>query len=164
MPQNLWSKLMKAVRFTEYGSPDVLQLQEVEKPVPQDNQVLIKVQAASVNPVDHHRMAGPIVIRLVTREFRHPKDPSIGTDVAGWVEAVGKSVTQFKPGDAVFGVAQGAFAEYVCAGEHKLTRKPDNVSFEQAAAAPVAGFTALQGLRDKGHIQAGQKVVINGAS
>jgi len=155
---------MKAILFTKYGSPEVLQLTEVEKPTPKDNQVLVKVHAASVNPLDWHSMRGPLVLRLMNGGLLKPKNTSLGVDIAGRVEAVGKSVKQFQPGDAVFGVAKGAFAEYVCAAEHKLALKPDNVSFEAAAAVPVVAFTALQALRDKGRIQPGQKVLINGAS
>ena len=156
---------MKAIVYTKYGSPDVLQFKEVEKPEPKDNQVLVKVHAASANALDWRRFEfSPILARLVEGGLLKPKDTSMGADVAGRVEAVGKSVTQFKPGDAVFGVAKGAFAEYVCAAEHKLALKPDNISFEVAAAVPVAAFTALQALRDKGRIQPGQKVLINGAS
>jgi NADPH:quinone reductase-like Zn-dependent oxidoreductase len=155
---------MKAIVYTEYGSPDVLQLKEVEKPTPKENQVLVKVHAASVNPLDWHSMRGPLVLRLMNGGLLKPKNTSLGVDIAGRVEAVGKSVKQFQPGDAVFGVAKGAFAEYVCAAEHKLALKPDNVSFEAAAAVPVVAFTALQALRDKGRIQPGQKVLINGAS
>lgn len=157
-------KPMKAFVFTEYGPPEVLQLKEVERPVPDDNQVLVKILAASVNPVDYHRMRGPLVIRLINRELRQPKTTSLGVDIAGRVEAVGRSVTQFQPSDAVFGVCSGGFAEYACAAESKLVLKPANVSFEAAAAVPVAAFTALQGLRDTGQIQAGQKVLIQGAS
>ena len=155
---------MKAILFTKYGSPEVIQLTEVEKPTPKDNQVLVKVHAAAVNPLDWHRMRGPLVLRLMNGGLLKPKNTSLGVDIAGRVEAVGKSLKQFQLGDAVFGVAQGAFAEYVCAAEHKLALKPDNVSFEAAAAVPVVAFTALQALRDKGRIQPGQKVLINGAS
>lgn len=154
---------MKAIVYPNYGPPDVLEFQEVEKPTPKDNQVLVKVHAASVNALDYRPLMSPLISRLVRGGWLKPKDTSIGVDVAGTVEAVGVSVTQFKPGDAVFGVAPGAFAEYVRAGESKLALKPDNVSFESAAAVPVAGFTALQALRDKCKVQAGQKVLINGA-
>jgi NADPH:quinone reductase-like Zn-dependent oxidoreductase len=166
---------MKAAVYSRYGPPDVLQIKDVEKPVPKDNEVLIEVRAASVNPLDAGLMKGGG--RIVTG-LRKPKDARLGVDVAGQVEAVGRSVTQFKPGDGVFGVCisdpqapilrvwipQGAFAEYACAPESVLVMKPDNVTFEQAASAPVAAFTALQGLRDKGQIQPGQKVLINGAA
>ncbi len=156
---------MKAILYTKYGSPDVLQLMDVEKPVPKDNQVLVKVHAASVNALDWRRFEfSPILARLVGGGLLKPKNTSMGVDVAGQVEAVGSKVTEFKPRDEVFGVAPGAFAEYVCAGETKLALKPANVSFEAAAAVPIAAFTALQGLRDKGQIQPGQKVLIDGAS
>jgi NADPH:quinone reductase-like Zn-dependent oxidoreductase len=158
---------MKAIVYHNYGSSDVLKYEEIEKPAPKDDEVLIKVRAASVNPLDWRMMKGvPLVARKL---FRLPK-PSItqpgrpGRDVAGQVEAVGRNVTEFKPGDEVFGVCNGAFAEYACASESKLVMKPDNVTFEQAAAVPVAAVTALQGLRDKGQIRAGQKVLINGAA
>lgn len=156
---------MKAILYTKYGPPDVLQLQEVEKPMPKDYQVLVKVHAASVNALDWRPFTMPsIPIRLMSGGLSKPKDPSVGVDVAGQVEAVGTKVTAFQPGDFVFGVAPGAFAEYVCNSESKFALKPANVSFEEAAAVPVAAFTALQGLRDKGQIQAGQKVLIDGAS
>jgi NADPH:quinone reductase-like Zn-dependent oxidoreductase len=156
---------MKAILYTKYGPPDVLQLQEVEKPMPKDHQVLVKVHAASVNALDWRPFTMPsIPIRLMSGGLSKPKDPSVGVDVAGQVEAVGTKVTAFRPGDFVFGVAPGAFAEYVCNSESKFALKPANVSFEEAAAVPVAAFTALQGLRDKGQIQAGQKVLIDGAS
>lgn len=155
---------MKAIVLTQYGSPDVLELKEVEKPTPKDNQVLIRVHAASVNPADLYGIRGHIVIRFMNGGLLKPKTTSVGVDVAGRIEEVGKTVTQFQPGDAVFGVAKGAYAEYVCCAEHKLALKPDNVSFEAAAATPVVAFTALQALRDKGNIRAGQKVLINGAS
>ena len=156
---------MKAILFTEYGSPDILQFKDVEKPVPGDNEVLIKVYAASANPLDWHSMRGaPIVARL---EFglQKPRDPRLGADVAGRVEAVGKNVTQFKIGDEVFGdIFKGSFAEYACTSDKLLAAKPVNSSYEAAAAVPVAALTALQGLRDKGQIRSGQKVLINGAS
>jgi len=156
---------LKAVIWTQYGSPDVLQLQEVEKPSPKDHQVLVKVHAASVNALDWRPFTMPsIPIRLMSGGLSKPKDPSVGVDVAGQVEAVGSKVTAFQPGDFVFGVAPGAFAEYVCNSESKFALKPANVSFEEAAAVPVAAFTALQGLRDKGQIQARKKVLIDGAS
>jgi NADPH:quinone reductase-like Zn-dependent oxidoreductase len=155
---------MKAIRFTKYGSPDVLQLTEVEKPAPNENQVLIKVHAASANPLDWHRLRGePFLVRMGEGVLK-PKNQKLGADVAGQVEAVGSSVTEFQPGDEVFGVCSGSFAEYALAGERKLALKPANLSFESAAAVPVAAFTALQGLCDKGQIQAGQKVLINGAA
>src|SRR3990172_465770 len=156
---------MKAIVYEKYGPPEVLQLKEVEKPTPKDNQVLVKVHAASVNALDWRRFTmTSILIRLMDGGLLKPKNTSLGVDLAGRVEAVGATVKQFQPGDEVFGVAPGAFAEYVCAGETKLALKPANLSFEAAAAVPVAAFTALQGLRDKGQIQPGQKVLICGAS
>src|SRR3989449_4686899 len=155
---------MKAIAYHNYGSPDVLKYGEIEKPAAGDNEVLVKVRAASVNPLDWHFMRGmPYVMRMGSG-LRQPKDTRLGVDAAGQVEAVGRNVTQFKSGDEVFGSCQGAFAEYACASERKLAMKPDNVTFEEAASVPVAAITALQSLRDKGKIQAGQKVLINGAS
>ncbi len=155
---------MKAAVYTRYGPPDVVQITDVEKPVPKDDEVLIKVRAASVNPLDSHLMKGkPYVGRLLFGLLK-PKITRPGVDVAGRVEAVGRNVTQFKPGDEVFGSCRGAFAEYVCTSESKLVMKPQNVTFEQAASAPVAAFTALQGLRDNGKIRPGQKVLIHGAA
>jgi NADPH:quinone reductase-like Zn-dependent oxidoreductase len=157
-------KRMKAIVFRKYGSPDDLTIEEIEKPTPGDDQVLIRVRAASVNPLDWHYMRGkPYIIRLEAG-MRKPKDTRLGADVAGEVEAVGRNITQFKPGDAVFGGCWGAFAEYVCTSESALVMKPDNLTFEQAASASVAAFTALQGLRDKGGIKPGMKVLINGAA
>jgi NADPH:quinone reductase-like Zn-dependent oxidoreductase len=154
---------MKAIVHTQYGPPDVLQFTEVAKPSPKDNEVLIKVRAASVNPADRYMMRGmPWISRIPG--LRTPKDKRLGADVAGQVEAVGGNVTQFKPGDEVFGVGRGAFAEYVCALEDKLAPKPANSSFEDAAALPIAAITALQGFRDKGRIQRGHKVLVDGAS
>jgi NADPH:quinone reductase-like Zn-dependent oxidoreductase len=156
---------MRAVVYTEYGPPDVLQFTEVAKPTPKDDEVLIRIRAASVNPLDWHLMRGkPLFARLIIGGLRKPKITRPGRDVAGQVEAVGRNVTQFKPGDEVFGACRGAFAEYACTSESALVMKPDNVTFEQAASVPVAAFTALQGLRDKGQIQPGQKVLINGAA
>ncbi len=151
---------MKAVIHTRYGSPDVLEFKEVAKPVPNDVRgVLVKIHASSVNPADYYQMGAPFIIRLVMRGgMRKPKDPRLGTDMAGKVEAVSKTVTQFKPGDEVFGVANGSYAEYATAREDRLALKPANSSFEEAAAVPIAGLTALQALRDKGGIQPGQKV------
>jgi NADPH:quinone reductase-like Zn-dependent oxidoreductase len=157
---------MKAVVRPQYGSADVLQFTDVAKPAPRDNEVLIKLCAASVNPLDLFHMSGAPWNRRIPG-LRTPKFPILGCDVAGQVEAVGKNVKQFQPGDKVFGVtgfAGGGFAEYVCAQEEKLALKPVNRSFEEAAAVPIAALTALQGLRDKGHIQPGQKVQIDGAS
>jgi NADPH:quinone reductase-like Zn-dependent oxidoreductase len=155
---------MKAAIYTSYGPADVVRIAEVAKPVPRDNEVLIKVRAASVNPFDWRLMKGePRLLRLAFG-LRKPRSGRPGVDVAGEVKAVGSKVTQFKPGDAVFGACRGAFAEYVCTAESKIAKKPDNVTFEQAASVNVAGLTALQGLRDKGNIQPGSKVLINGAS
>ncbi len=159
---------MKAVVYTKYGSPDVLELKEVEKPTPKDNDVLIKIHAAATNPADWHLMrAEPFLARLENGLLK-PKNTRLGADVAGLVEAVGRNVTQFQVGDEVFGElplnALGSFAEYVCANEEFLALKPVKLTFEQAAAVPLAAFTALQGLRDKGQIKPGQKVLINGAS
>jgi len=157
---------MKAVVYTDYGSPDVLQIRDIKKPVPNDDQILIKVRAVSVNPLDWHFIEGtPYIMRALGVGLRKPKDPRLGVDMAGQVEAVGKNVTQFKPGDEVFGGRNGAFAEYVCArADRAVALKPANITFEQAASVPIAAITALQGLRDKGHVQPGQKVLINGAS
>ncbi len=161
---------MKAIICPKYGSPDVLQLREVVKPAPQEDEVLIKIHAASINARDWRFMrANPFFIRLVPGGFLQPKNKILGADVAGWVEAVGRNVRQFKPGDEVFGylpssTGRGTFAEYVCAEENLITLKPANLTFEQAATVPEAAMTALQGLRDNGNIQPGQKVLINGAS
>src|SRR5580765_9103554 len=153
---------MKAIRFCEYGSPDVLKFEDVEKPVPNDDQVLIKVRAASLNFIDPGVMRGPWPLRLVSG-LRKPEKTGLGNDVAGQVETVGKNVTLFKSGDEVFGVARPSLAEYACARERALVIKPANVIFEQAGSVAWAGFTALQGLR-QGNIQPGQKVLINGAT
>jgi NADPH:quinone reductase-like Zn-dependent oxidoreductase len=155
---------MKAIVYTQYGPPDVLQFTDVEKPVPKDNEVLVKVFASSVNPLDWHFMRGAPYFVRIGAGLRKPKVTRLGVDMAGQVEAVGRSVTTFKPGDEVFGACRGAFAEYVCVLEDKLAPKPANISFEDAAAVPVAAISALQGLRDKGRIQRGQKVLIDGAS
>ncbi len=159
---------MKAIIYTEYGSPDVIQFKEVEKPTPKDDEVLIKVHAASVNAGDWHYLRGtPWLFRLACGLLK-PKNIFLGADVAGQVEAVGKNVTQFKSGDEVFGdlsaCGRGAFAEYVCASETALVLKPANLSFEEAAAIPVAAVTALHGLQSRTAIQPGQKVLVNGAS
>jgi NADPH:quinone reductase-like Zn-dependent oxidoreductase len=154
---------MKAIARTKYGPPEVLQFAEVEKPVPKDNEVLLKVCAASVNPVDLYCMRGAPLIRSLST----PKQKVLGCDIAGRVEKVGRNVTQFHPGDEVFGATGfggGGFAEFACAMEDKLALKPGNISFEDAAAVPIAAITALQGLRDKGRIQPGQKVLVEGAS
>jgi NADPH:quinone reductase-like Zn-dependent oxidoreductase len=161
---------MKAIICTKYGSPDVLQLQEVEKPAPQDDEVLIRIYAASINARDWRFMrAKPFFVRLMPGGFLQPKNKILGADLTGRVEAVGRNVRQFKPGNEVFGylpsaTGRGTFAEYVCANENAITLKPADLTFEQAAAVPLAAMTALQGLRDKGNIQPGQKVLINGAS
>jgi NADPH:quinone reductase-like Zn-dependent oxidoreductase len=155
---------MQAVVYHRYGSPDVLELQEIPKPTPAEDQVLIRVHAASVNPYDWHFLRGaPSFIRLFVG-MRRPKFPRLGADVAGIVEAVGAKVAQFKPGDVVFGTAKGSFAEYACAVASQLAVKPQGISFVQAACLPIAGTTALQGLRDKGKVQTGQTVLINGAA
>lgn len=154
---------MKAIVFHQYGSPDVLKCEEIPKPVPADDEVLIRVSAAAVNPIDRFYRGRPYLIRIMTG-LSKPKEKRLGFDVAGRVEAVGRNVTQLKPGDEVFGSCRGAFAEYACGPETSLTLKPDNVTFEQSAAAPAATLTALQGLRDQGRIQPGQKVLINGAA
>jgi len=155
---------MKAIVQYKYGSPDVLELREVEKPVVDDDSVLVRVRAASVNALDWHIMRGvPVVVRMM-EGLRKPKIPTRGVDVAGLVEEVGRNVTRFQPGDEVFGMRSAAFAEYVCGKEKNFVPKPAGLTFEQAAAVPVAAETALQGLRDKGQIRPGQKVLINGAS
>jgi NADPH:quinone reductase-like Zn-dependent oxidoreductase len=156
---------MKAISYNRYGSADVLKCEEVQKLAVGDNEVLIKVRAAAVNPYDWHFMRGePYPVRIAAGGLRKPKDSRLGADVAGEIAAVGRNITQFKPGDGVFGSCKGAFAEYACASESKLAIKPDNVTFEQAASVPIAAFTALQGLRDKGRLQPGQKVLVNGAA
>jgi NADPH:quinone reductase-like Zn-dependent oxidoreductase len=156
---------VKAILFPTYGPPDVLELTEIEKPAPNDNQVLIKVIAASANPLDWHRMRGEPFLARMGEGLRKPKNPKLGADVAGRVEVVGKNVTEFKPGDEVFGaIGAGSFAEYAIAREIRLALKPGNISFEAAAAAPVVGFTAIQGFRHAGGIRAGQKVLVNGAA
>jgi len=155
---------MKAVACPSYGPPDVLELTEIEKPTPKDDEVLVEVHAASVNAADWHIMRGkPSMMRLMGVGLLKPKNRILGSDIAGRVEAVGRNVKRFKPGDEVFGNTPGGFAEYVCAREDALVSKPANISFEEAAAVPLAAVTALQGLR-KGRIGPGQKVLINGAS
>ena len=156
---------MKAIVYCDYGVPN-LKFQEIEKPTPADDQLLVKVRAASVNPLDWHFVEGtPYFMRLMGVGLRKPKDTRLGVDFAGTVEAVGKNVTKFKPGDEVFGGRTGAFAEYVCVREGRaVALKPANITFEQAASVPIAAITALQGVRDKGKVQPGQKVLINGAS
>jgi NADPH:quinone reductase-like Zn-dependent oxidoreductase len=153
---------VRAIRYCDYGSPDVVKLDYVEKPVPTDNQVLIKVRAASLNAFDAYVIRDSWLGRLIFG-LRKPRDTRLGQDIAGQVEAVGKNVTQFKPGDEVFGISRGALAEYACTFERALASKPPNVSFEQAASLPLAGLTALQGLCE-GKIQPGQKVLVNGAT
>ena len=158
---------MRAIVYTEYGPPDVLQFTEVAKPTPKDDEVLIRIRAASVNALDWRLMrGGPYIVRILfgLRKPKIGRPGRPGRDVAGQIEAVGRNVTQFKPGDEVFGVCLGAFAEYACAIEDKLALKPANISFEDTAAVPVAAISALQGLRDKGRIQRGQKVLVDGAS
>jgi NADPH:quinone reductase-like Zn-dependent oxidoreductase len=161
---------MKAILCTKYGSPDVLQLKEIAKPAPKDDELLIKIHAASINSRDWRMMrANPFFIRLVPGGFLQLKNKILGADVAGRIEAIGNNVKQFQPGDEVFGylpsaTGRGTFAEYVCANENAITLKPANLTFEQAAAVPVAAMTALQGLRDNGNIQPEQKILINGAS
>ena len=157
--------LMKAVVYCDYGVPN-LKFQEIEKPTPADDQLLVRVRAASVNPLDWHFIEGtPYVMRAMGVGLRKPKDTRLGVDFAGTVEAVGKNVTRFKPGDEVFGGRTGAFAQYVSVRESRaVALKPANITFEQAASVPIAGITALQGVRDKGKVQAGQKVLVNGAS
>jgi NADPH:quinone reductase-like Zn-dependent oxidoreductase len=160
---------MKAIVYTKYGPPDVLQLQELEKPTPRENEVLVKIHAASVNALDWHMLTADIfLVRFMGGGLFAPKKNRLGADMAGRVEAVGSNVSQFRPGDAVFGDVEpfgsGAFGEYVAVPEKGLVLKPANLSFEEAAALPVAALTALQGLRDVGQIQPGQKVLINGAS
>lgn len=159
---------MKAIVYTKYGPPDVLQFKDVEKPTPRDDQILIEIHAASANPADWHLMrAEPFLARLQNGLLK-PKNTKLGADIAGRVEAAGRNITQFQVGDDVFGSLPldelGGFAEYVCANEDTVALKPANLTFEQAAAVPLAAFTALQGLRDKGQIQPGKNVLINGAS
>jgi NADPH:quinone reductase-like Zn-dependent oxidoreductase len=155
---------MKAIVITQYGSPDILEFKEVAEPAPSDNEVLVKIHAASANPLDWHRMrASPFFVRL-GEGLRKPKDPRLGADLAGRVEAVGTNVTQFEVGDEGFGAWTGSFAEYASVPENRVALKPSKSSFEEAAAIPVAAITALQGLRDKGQIQSGQQVLVNGAS
>ncbi|MCK5115847.1 MAG: NAD(P)-dependent alcohol dehydrogenase, partial [Candidatus Aegiribacteria sp.] len=156
---------MKAIVYTKYGSPDVLQFKDVEQPTHKDDEVLIEIRAASVNAYDWHFLTADIfLIRLMGGGLFKPKDSRLGADVAGRIETVGRNVKQFQPGDEVFGMVKGGFAEYASAPERALWLKPVNASFDEAAAIPMAAITALQGLRDEGHIQAGQKVLINGAS
>ncbi|HET7209781.1 MAG TPA: NAD(P)-dependent alcohol dehydrogenase [Terriglobales bacterium] len=156
---------MKAVVYHRYGLAGVLQLEDIPKPTPSDDEVLVRVRAASVNPYDWHLMEGkPFLIRLFGLGLLKPKDTRFGADVAGLVEAVGKNVAGFKPGDEVFGVCRGSCSEYACVTQSKLAKKPHNVTLAQAACGGIAAITALQGLRDKGRVQPGQKVLINGAA
>lgn len=166
---------MKAIVYDRYGPPDVLRLEEIDRPVPAASQMLVRVRAASVNALDWHFLTGLPYVGRVQFGLRRPKGDRLGADFAGEVESVGAGVTEFRPGDAVFGQVDGevaghrrlelgALAEYVCVSEYSVVAKPAGVSFEEAAAAPVAGLTALQGLRDQGRIQPGQQVLINGAS
>jgi len=155
--------LMRAIVYSHGASADVLKLEEIDKPLPADDEVLIKIRAAALNPLDYHFLRHTFIRRIMAK-LSKVKILKPGRDVAGEVEAVGRNVTQFKVGDEVFGGCNGAFAEYVCARESKLAIKPSKVSFEEAAATPVAGLTALQGLRDKAQLQPGQKVLINGAA
>lgn len=155
---------MKAIVCRQYGPPEVVTLEEIEKPVPGDGEVLLRIRAAAVNAMDTHMMRGkPAVTRLGTG-LKRPKRDRIGADVAGEVEAVGPGVTRFRPGDKVFGACRGSLAEYGCAAEKSLAAKPADLSFAAAAAVPVAGLTALQGLRDRGGISDGQRLLVNGAS
>jgi NADPH:quinone reductase-like Zn-dependent oxidoreductase len=154
---------MKAIVQERYGSPDFLELREVDKPAIEDHQVLVRVHASSVNPAEWYRVMGPFFVRPA-EGLRFPKRTSIGADLAGRIEAVGRDVKEFQPGDEVFGTSGGSWAEYAAAREVRLVRKPANLSFEEAAAVPVAALTALQALRDKGRVQPGQQVLINGAS
>ena len=159
------AKPMKAIVYCDYGVGN-LKFQDIEKPTPADDQLLVKVRAASVNPLDWHFVEGtPKIMRMMGVGLRKPTDTQLGVDFAGTVEAIGKNVTKFKPGDEVFGGRTGAFAQYVCVRESRaVALKPPNITFEQAASVPIAAITALQGLRDKGKVQAGQTVLINGAS
>jgi NADPH:quinone reductase-like Zn-dependent oxidoreductase len=154
---------MKAIVSRKYGPPDVLKLEDVQKPTAADDEILVRVRAASVNPLDRVYRGRPYLIRAMTG-WTKPKDVRVGRDVAGTVEAVGKNVTRFRPGDAVFGVARGAFAEHASAREDMLASKPANVSFEEAAATPIAAITALQALRDKARLEPGREILINGAA
>ncbi len=157
---------MKAIVYTKYGSPDVLQLKDIQKPAPKDDEVLVKIHAVSINAYDWHLLkADPFLVRMMGGGFLRPKNTILGADIAGRVEAVGSQVDQFQPGDDVFGdIGGGGFAEYACAREKLLAPKPSGLTFEQAAAVPMAALTALQGLRNQGQIRPGQKVLINGAS
>jgi len=156
---------MKAIIYGRYGSPDVLRLEEIEKPVPKDNEILVRVRAASLNAYDLHFVSGtPFLVRLMGAGLLKPKPKPLGADMAGTVEGAGPGVEQLKPGDEVYGCSHGSLAEYACGPEKRFAPKPSNLSFEEAAAVPMAALTALQGLRDKGKIRKGQSVLINGAS
>ncbi len=156
---------MKAIYRTRYGSADILELREIDKPSPKDNELLVKVHAASVNPWDWHVMRGdPFVVRLMGYGVVTPKHLVLGADMAGRVEAVGKDVTSFKVGDEIFGASVGAFAEYASIRESRAALKPTGLTFEDAAAVPIAGITALQAIRDHGRLQSGQQVLVHGAS
>jgi NADPH:quinone reductase-like Zn-dependent oxidoreductase len=156
---------MKAVVHCEYGTPDVLEVKDIEKPAPDDMQLLVRVRAASLNPLDGHMMRGMLLARLMGNGLRKPKDTRIGVDYSGVVEAIGKNVTQYKVGDEVFGGRNGALAQYICPrADRGIALKPANLTFEEAGSIAVAGITALQGLRDIGHVGTGQKVLVNGAS
>ncbi len=155
---------VQAIVYRTYGSPDVLRCEEIEQPIPAADEVLIEVHAASVNPFDWHFMRGePYLFRLMIG-LGKPKSPRLGADVAGTVVAVGRDVTRLKTGDEVFGACRGSFAEYACAPVSRLAVKPERVTFEQAASVPIAALTALQGLRDKGHVRPGNDVLVNGAA
>ena len=156
---------MRAITRTAFGGPEILQLREIEQPVPGEGELLVRVRAASVNPFDWHMLTGMPYIARIAAGLRSPKSQHLGADFAGTVEAVGASVTAFRPGDEVFGLGSGAFAEYICVAEGQaIARRPAGVSFEHAASLGIAAVTALQGLRDKGRLASGQAVVINGAS
>jgi NADPH:quinone reductase-like Zn-dependent oxidoreductase len=154
---------MRAIVHERYGRPEVLEFRDVDKPVLEDHQVLVRVHASSVNPVEWYGVTGPYFARI-GNGLRKPKSTRVGADLAGRVEAVGRDVKAFQPGDEVFGTSGGSWAEFACASEERLAPKPANLSFEEAAAVPLAAITALQALRDKGQIEPGQKVLINGAS
>ena len=155
---------MKAIVYDQYGPPEVLRLEELAKPAPRENEVLVRVCAASVNPLDWHFMRGEPRIGRMVFGMARPRDTRLGRDAAGVVEAVGRDVTKLKPGEEVYGACRGAFAEFACGSERALAGKPKNLSFEQAAAIPIAAITALQGLRNKGKVRRGERVLINGAS
>jgi NADPH:quinone reductase-like Zn-dependent oxidoreductase len=154
---------VRAAIYRDYGPPEVLHLEDEPRPTPADDEVRIRIRAAAVNPMDYHLMGGTMVLRLMTG-LRRPKPTRPGVDLSGEVDAIGRNITRFQVGDAVFGVARGAFAEYACPKEDQLALKPANATFEQAAAVPVAGLTALQALRNRGRIQSGQRVLINGSA